>query len=532
MSKAVTEKQDGQFPPGGRGAEVGPSLMKEDGPVFLRVCGLFGAVFAIIGAAVLLMAAYGKIVALTPGWAAMLLLVGVAGMLFHAATDKDVQFRLLYLVVGAGVVGVGILLSLLPEHQFAAGFICLLLGLMFTLAVLRNETEPLMRNIAQWSLLGVGAALTLTGLVGLLFFKGEVFPTAIGLVVALVGLVYAVSFIGSRGVSDTWAYRVGLILAAVGLLEFLYAVGRSTLPALFHQWKWMSDSPQEFFVPYGVAHMIIGVSFFLAAVMACSDNHLVVLTRRDLGTFFYSPMAYLVLLAFTVAAWLFFFFFFIELNAKNQAGQSVAHPEPIVAGFVVSVWAVITMIFVIPVLTMRLLSEEKRSGTLEVLLTAPVEEWTVVLSKFLAGLVMYLVVWSPFAVFLVVLWIGGGPFDYRPLICFFIGLLVSGMGFISMGLFFSSWNRNQLVSGVLTFVGMLILTMIYVFKRILPSLFPQMGAETSGFLDAVLNHMSYIDIWDEAMQGRLLPAVLVFWVSMTIFFLFGTVKVLEARKWI
>src|SRR5438874_12989983 len=95
--------------------------------------------------------------------------------------------------------------------------------------------------------------------------------------------------------------------------------------------------------------------------------------------------------------------------------------EPIVQYFILDWPPVICVIFIVPVLTMRLLSEEKRTGTLEVLLTAPVNESTVVLSKFLACLILYLVLWAPWGLFLVALRIiGGQPFDYQALMSFFI----------------------------------------------------------------------------------------------------------------
>ena len=90
--------------------------------------------------------------------------------------------------------------------------------------------------------------------------------------------------------------------------------------------------------------------------------------------------------------------------------------------------------FLVPALTMRLLSEEKRTGTLEVLLTAPVNEAAVVLSKFLACWLFFMLCWVPTGLYLIALRVEGGqPFDYRPLLSFYLAVGASGAAFIAIG---------------------------------------------------------------------------------------------------
>ena len=188
---------------------------------------------------------------------------------------------------------------------------------------------------------------------------------------------------------------------------------------------------------------------------------------------------------------------------------------------------VLFTICIVPVITMRLMSEEKRTGTLEVLLTAPVGETSVALSKFVAAFLFFLATWVPFGLLLLALRIEGGkPFDYRPLLSFFVGLCFTGAGFVSMGLFFSSLTRNQIISGILTLVGMVALTLIFLFNMMLQRL---KGPDTPWA--TVLTHISYLDIWVDTTDGKLVPRLLLFYFSMTIAWLFLTVKVLEARRW-
>ncbi len=120
------------------------------------------------------------------------------------------------------------------------------------------------------------------------------------------------------------------------------------------------------------------------------------------------------------------------------------------------------------------------------------------------------------------------PFDYTPLIGFWITLVIWGAAFVSMGLFFSSLTRNQMASAILTFVGMIGLTMIYVIEGYFKSDDP-MTADSPVY--SIMTHVSYLDCWYTSVQGKLPVRELFAPISATIFWLFATVKVLESRKW-
>jgi ABC-type transport system involved in multi-copper enzyme maturation permease subunit len=336
------------------------------------------------------------------------------------------------------------------------------------------------------------------------------------------GLVYLACFVGSRGIDDDFSYRTGQILGLVGAIVFLVAFCRSVFPPLFYQWNWMKTPPAEYLVPTGILLMFLGVLYGLVSIGLCSEWPLVVMTRRELGAFFYSPIAYIVLFACIVAESL--SYIMVMLNMLDRQTPMF---EPIFRNFVLQWPTVLFTICIVPVITMRLMSEEKRSGTMEVLLTAPVSETSVVLSKFIAALLFFLVTWVPFGLLMVALRIEGGkPFDYRPLLSFSVGLCIIGAGFVSMGLFFSSLTRNQIISGLLTLVGMVLLSMIFVINYLLKD---AKGPDTPWA--TVLTHISYLDIWVDTTDGKLVPRLLLCYLSMTIAWLFLTVKVLEARRW-
>ena len=145
-------------------------------------------------------------------------------------------------------------------------------------------------------------------------------------------------------------------------------------------------------------------------------------------------------------------------------------------------------------------------------------------AKFFAALITFLMMWLPFGLFMLAIPLSGGaPFDYRPILSFAIALTATGAAFVSGGLFFSSLTRNQVASGVLTGVYMMFLTFTLFPRRQQPT---QRRATGKGSLPA---HMSYLGLWLESLDGILRLKYILFYLSMTVFFLFLSVKVLESR---
>lgn len=524
-SKAITQTPETRPGSSWRNQpDTGPSLIRRDDPKIARGIGFAAAAAIVFGGFAMALHSAGRVTPLGTGWAVFFLTIGIAGLLFHAAFDGDMQIRRVYMAFAYLCLVLGAFLCIVPYNKqpgalFGQGFMCLFLGLMFLLAFLRNEDDAWMRRLAESVIGGAGAVMALVGLAGG-NIRGE-FLLPIGLLLALLGIIYLAAFVGSRGIGDDLAYRAGLGLGVLGALVFVVALGRSLLPPLFYRWHWTQTQPGDYFVPYGLLLMVLGLFYIAVSLLECSDWRWMVLTRRELGALFYSPVAYIVLFVFVVAHWLAYFLVVVRMWLSEASV-----PEPIVSQFILQWSAVISSIVAIPVLTMRLLSEEKRSGTLEVLLTAPVDQAAIVISKFLAACVMYLVMWLPFGLFLIYLRIAGGSeFDYRPLFSFTIGLTVTSAAFVSMGLFFSSLTHSQIASGVLTFAGMLALTLVFLVSGLLSSLMPASSWVT------ILKHISYIDVWIDTLDGRLLPRQLLFFASMTVVWLFGSIKVLEARKW-
>jgi ABC-2 type transport system permease protein len=188
-------------------------------------------------------------------------------------------------------------------------------------------------------------------------------------------------------------------------------------------------------------------------------RHVPTLLRRELAAYFLGPMAFLILLAFQAIAWINFWTLVDELARNGQSFSGLRDPMNTYISGSLPFW--IGLLVAIPVLTMRLLAEERRSGTIEQLLTAPVTEAEVVVAKWLAGSVMYLVLLLPFALYLPFLYYQGNyRFDIGPVASLGIGLGSIGLMLTAIGLFFSSLTKNQIVAAVLTFATVFLMIFV------------------------------------------------------------------------
>jgi ABC-type transport system involved in cytochrome c biogenesis permease component len=177
---------------------------------------------------------------------------------------------------------------------------------------------------------------------------------------------------------------------------------------------------------------------------------------------------------------------------------------------------------------MRLFSEEKRTGTLEVLLVAPVSDATVVLGKFLGAWAFFLVAWGIWFVFpLIFRFLMGQPFDYRPLLSFYVGTAFLVMSFIGLGVFFSAITDNQVIAAVLSYAGVLAMFV----PQLMHWQFSWASRGTGEWLAKVVQQIAILEQYESLLQGQLYLQHLLYHVSIAAFFLFLTVRVLESRKW-
>jgi ABC-2 type transport system permease protein len=180
---------------------------------------------------------------------------------------------------------------------------------------------------------------------------------------------------------------------------------------------------------------------------------------------------------------------------------------------------VIVFLIIIPLLTMRSLAEERKQGTDEFLMTAPITSSEIVLGKMSALTVSFLVIISTILVHLIIVLTVAQP-EMGPIISSFIGLFLLGITFISIGLFASSLTDNQIIAGVVSFTILLLLWLIN-----------WLAGSSTGILNQILSSISLINYYADFTKGILDTANIIFYLSVSALFVFLTIRQVEARRW-
>jgi len=238
--------------------------------------------------------------------------------------------------------------------------------------------------------------------------------------------------------------------------------------------------------------------------------NILVIAKRELQSYFVSPIAYVAIAVYLIICG---FIFALDMNAMAQYGIAPTLQNQFS-----------TMIFLLllfaPVLTMRLLAEEQRMGTLELLLTSPVLDWEVVLGKFLASLgVLLLTIVIAFAYGLMLLAYGNA--DLGPMAAGYLGLFLSGGALLSIGVLASAMTQNQVVAAVIAVVVNLILWIISAGSQMLSNVTATQALTQLGFFEHTTN------FW----RGIIDTNDIVYFVSLMALALFLATRILETRRW-
>jgi ABC-2 type transport system permease protein len=231
------------------------------------------------------------------------------------------------------------------------------------------------------------------------------------------------------------------------------------------------------------------------------------IARRELTSYFFSPIAYLMMALFLLVSGLFFWDDF-------QPGQPVELRH-------VFDWMVWILVFVTPVLGMGLLSQEWTTGTIETLMTAPVNDVDVVLGKWMGATGFLAVLIAPTVLFVGLLRLYGKP-DYGPIGSGYLGIACVGMLFTAITLFCSSLTRSQVVAAALSAAILFLVTIVP---------YEVAGRATLGAKWRAVTNQAVYRRYTEFSQGIIDTGNLVFFVAATAVFLFLTVKVMESRRW-
>jgi len=244
---------------------------------------------------------------------------------------------------------------------------------------------------------------------------------------------------------------------------------------------------------------------------------------KELGSYFVSPIAYLLLTVFGVVFGFFFWnalgFFVVEGMESQMRGQTFPMNlnEQIVRPLLMNTGVV--FLFFVPLITMRLFAEEKRMGTIELLATSPVRDVEVILGKWLAAMILYASLLGFTALDFAFLFLYGKP-DWKPLLVGYLGLLLQGGLFLALGEFISTTTKNQIIAGAVTFA---VLILLWVLDWVT-------GYETAKWA-TVVAYCSVIPHFESFARGVIDTKDLVFYVSGIFLGLFWTARSMESLRW-
>jgi ABC-2 type transport system permease protein len=251
---------------------------------------------------------------------------------------------------------------------------------------------------------------------------------------------------------------------------------------------------------------------------------LVAVFRKEMAGYFTSPVAYWVIACFLVICGFFFwanisFMSLVSLQAMNNPmiAERINLTDVVVRPLLQNMG--IVLLFVIPLLTMRVFSEEKKSGSIELLLTYPISDPAVVLGKYFASTLLLLIMLAATWPSMLLLFGIGEP-DAGSMFTGYLGLFFMGAAFIALGIFVSSLTENQIISASLTFGAVLLFWILSWTSTIL--------GEPWGALTKQLSILEHLDSFYKGLIS--LPDV-TFFALFTVFFLFLTLRSLETHRW-
>ncbi|HXJ04011.1 MAG TPA: ABC transporter permease [Candidatus Acidoferrum sp.] len=248
-----------------------------------------------------------------------------------------------------------------------------------------------------------------------------------------------------------------------------------------------------------------------------------IIWRKEMRSYFVSPVAYLLLAMFAVIFGFFFwnilgYFVFTGMESQMRGEMFPMNVNEQVIRPLLSNVGVIGLFF-IPMITMRLFSEEKRSGTIELLVTSPIRDGEIILGKWLAALTLYGVLLLLTALNFIFLFRYGNP-DWKPLAIGYLGLLLQAAALLAIGMFISTLTKNQIIAGATTF-GVCLLLWVLEWVS---------GYETSTWA-SVLSYMSVVTHVGSFSKGLLDSKDAVYYVSLTFLGIFFTARSLESLRW-
>lgn len=252
-------------------------------------------------------------------------------------------------------------------------------------------------------------------------------------------------------------------------------------------------------------------------------KNLIAIYRRELGAYFVAPIAYAVTGIFLLIAG--FFFYYILSGVARQSMMQFNGPSGMDVPSVVSrefFGSMSTIIvFMIPMLTMGIYSEDRKRGTMELLMTSPVSEFQIVTGKFLAALTLFAAMLAPTFIYQVVMGMFSDPgLPWRVILCGYLGIFLLGAALVAIGAFISSLTESQIIAGIATFAVFILLLVLNIVVR-----------ESTTTLGEIVSYLSLVGHSEDFAHGVIDTANVVFYCSLTAVALFLTLRSLDSMRW-
>lgn len=252
-------------------------------------------------------------------------------------------------------------------------------------------------------------------------------------------------------------------------------------------------------------------------------KNIFLICKKEFKGYFTSPIAYLLMAFFALIFGFGFYTATRDVMRFSMQAQMMGQQQPTnlndqiirpLLGFASTI-----ALFLIPMITMRLVAEEKKSGTIELLLTSPINDIEIILGKWLGAVLLYLCILGMSVINIAMLFAWGKP-DLKPVLIAYLGLILQGAALLAIGTFISTLTKNQIIAGGVTFFVCLLLWLL-----------SWMTAFDSTVTSQVIGYLSIITHFDNFAKGLLDTKDVVFYLSMIYFALFLTSRSMESLRW-
>ena len=252
-------------------------------------------------------------------------------------------------------------------------------------------------------------------------------------------------------------------------------------------------------------------------------RNILLICQKELKSYFASPIAYLLMAFFGLIFGFGFYTATRDVARFSFQAQMMGQQQPMsvneqiirpLLGFASTI-----ALFLIPMITMRLFAEEKRSGTIELLMTSPIQDIEIILGKWLGSVLLYLCVLGMSVINFIPLFLWSKP-DLKPVLVAYLGLILQGACLLAIGAFISTTTKNQIIAGGVTFFVCLLLWLLSWFTANEPSPIYQ-----------AFNYLSIVTHFENFSKGVLDSKDVIFYLSMIFFSLFITSRAMESLRW-